>query len=163
MMDPKALHEMLARQPTCTLPPLTTMAPQKSLTTRNPRRIQSLCANFIDTISSTRSTMKISQLIATACLSCALTTAFAQAPPDATLTSNPVFEKNCAKCHGKSAEGRHFGGPSLVSEKTIATPADDLRTIITNGKGHMPKYSGKLSAEEIDTLVQQIRAGKPKP
>ena len=36
--------------------------------------------------------------------------------------------------------------------------SDDLRTIITNGKGHMPKYGGKLTPEEIDTLVQQIEA-----
>jgi mono/diheme cytochrome c family protein len=106
--------------------------------------------------------MRIPQLIATACLSCAITTLFAQTPDDTTLISNPAYEKHCAKCHGKSAEGRHFGGPSLVTEKTIATSADDLRNIITNGKGHMPKYSGKLSAEEIDKLVQQIKAGKPK-
>ena len=38
-----------------------------------------------------------------------------------------------------------------------ASPADDLRNIITNGKDHMPKYRGKLTAEEIDTLVKQIR------
>jgi mono/diheme cytochrome c family protein len=78
--------------------------------------------------------------------------------PEATLTSNPVYEKNCAKCHGETAEGKHFGGPSLAAEKVGATPAEDLRTIISNGKGHMPKYAGKLSGEEIDTLVQQIKA-----
>lgn len=84
-------------------------------------------------------------------------------PPDSALISNPVFEKNCAKCHGKTAEGRHFGGPSLVSEKTIASSADDLRNLITNGKGHMPKYRGKLSTEEIDALVRQIKSGRSKP
>ena len=36
--------------------------------------------------------------------------------------------------------------------------ADDLRNIITNGKGHMPKCASKLTPEEIDTLVQQIKA-----
>ena len=36
--------------------------------------------------------------------------------------------------------------------------AADLRTILTNGKGHMPKYAGKLTPEEIDTLVEQIKA-----
>lgn len=77
---------------------------------------------------------------------------------DATLTANPVFQKSCAKCHGKTAGGRHFGGPSLTSEKTAATSADDLRNIITNGKGHMPKFASKLKPEEIDALVQQIRA-----
>jgi mono/diheme cytochrome c family protein len=67
-----------------------------------------------------------------------------------------VYEKNCAKCHGKTAGGRHFGGPALASEKVASASADDLRNIITNGKGRMPKYAGKLSKDEIDTLVKQI-------
>ncbi|MGA8538266.1 MAG: cytochrome c [Terriglobales bacterium] len=83
-------------------------------------------------------------------------------PPDATLTANPVFQKNCAKCHGKTAAGRHFGGPSLISEKTVASSTGELRNIIVNGKGRMPKYAGKLSADEIDALVQQIKSSKPK-
>jgi mono/diheme cytochrome c family protein len=99
--------------------------------------------------------------IAVCSLFWAFTAASAQAPPsDARLTESPVFQKNCAKCHGKSAEGRHFGGPSLVSEKTTAASADELREIITNGKHHMPKYSGKLTPEEINTLVQEIKAPK---
>jgi mono/diheme cytochrome c family protein len=83
-------------------------------------------------------------------------------PPDATLTANPVYQKNCAKCHGKTAEGRHFGGPTLISETVAATSADDLRAIINNGKGHMPKYEGKLSSEEIETLVRQIKVPNKK-
>jgi len=83
----------------------------------------------------------------------------AQTPPsNATLTANPVFEQNCAKCHGKTATGRHFGGPSLVSEQITAASDHDLRNIITNGKGRMPKYAGKLTSEEIETLVEQIKA-----
>jgi mono/diheme cytochrome c family protein len=82
---------------------------------------------------------------------------FAQNPPSGqTLTVNPVFQKNCAKCHGETAEGRHFGGPSLFLDKPAS--ADDLRNIIANGKGCMPKYTDKLTSEEIDTLVQQIEA-----
>lgn len=94
----------------------------------------------------------------------ALTTISAQTlPSEATLTANPVFQKNCAKCHGKTAAGRRFGGPSLTSEKTVATPSGDLRNIIANGKGRMPKYDGKLSADEIDVLVQQIKNSKSNP
>lgn len=78
------------------------------------------------------------------------------------LTDNPVFQSNCAKCHGKTAEGRHFGGPSLVSTGATAMSADDLRNIVTNGKHRMPKYAGKLTPEEIDTLVTQIKLGNPK-
>jgi mono/diheme cytochrome c family protein len=83
----------------------------------------------------------------------------AQTPPtDEGLLANSVYVKNCAKCHGKTAGGRHFGGPSLISEKTAAASAEDLRNVIANGKGHMPKFTGKLTAEEIDTLVRQIQA-----
>ena len=85
--------------------------------------------------------------------------ASAQTPThDTSLTANTVYMKDCAKCHGKNAEGRHFGGPSLVCEKTAATPTDDLHKIIADGKGHMPKFANKLTAEEIDALVQEIQA-----
>lgn len=77
---------------------------------------------------------------------------------DIKLTENPVYQKNCAKCHGKTATGRHFGGPALASEKAAAASADDLRNMIANGKGRMPKYAKKLTSEEIDALVQEIEA-----
>src|ERR1700719_3374960 len=82
----------------------------------------------------------------------------AQPAASVNLTANPVFQKNCAKCHGKTAEGRHFGGPSLISDKTSKASSDELHDLISNGKGRMPKYTGKLSPEEIDTLVAEIKA-----
>jgi cytochrome c553 len=87
-----------------------------------------------------------------------LSAGFAQeSSSSAGLISNPTFQKNCAKCHGKTAEGRHFGGPSLVSESTRSKSAEDLKNIISNGKGRMPKYAGKLTPEEVETLVGQIK------
>ena len=84
--------------------------------------------------------------------------ALAQTPPSGTkLTENPLYKKEGAKCHGKTAEGRHFGGPALISDKSAATSVEDLRNVIANGKGRMPKYTGKLTPDEIDSLVQQIR------
>jgi hypothetical protein len=41
----------------------------------------------------------------------------------------------------QNGEGRHFGGPSLVTPKVAAASADDLRGVINNGKGRMPKYT----------------------
>ena len=83
-------------------------------------------------------------------------------PSSGALIDNPTYQKNCAKCHGKTAEGRHLGGPSLIGEKAVSASADDLRNIINNGKGHMPKFAGKLSSEDIDTLVAQIKAAAKK-
>ena len=74
------------------------------------------------------------------------------------LKANPIYQKSCSKCHGKNAEGRLFGGaPSLISEKIAAVPADELRGAIVNGKGRMPKFGKKLSATDIDAIVEQIK------
>ena len=78
------------------------------------------------------------------------------------LTSDPVYQKSCAKCHGKTADGRHFGGPSLRSEKASSASVNDLRTIITNGKGHMPKFGGKIETADIDRLVMEVKGANQK-
>jgi len=104
--------------------------------------------------------LKIYSLTIAVCALClVLTGAFAQTSSSGTrLTENPVYKAQCAKCHGKTAERRHFGGPSLISEKTAAMSAEDFHNLIANGKGRMPKYAGKLTPEEIDNLVEQIHA-----
>jgi len=108
--------------------------------------------------------LKTHKLIAiTGCTLFALAAAFAQTPPASqSLTDNPVFKKDCTGCHGKNAQGRFMAGPSLVSDKVAGASLDDLRGIITNGKGRMPKYTGKLTAEEIDTLAQEVKAANKK-
>jgi cytochrome c5 len=87
------------------------------------------------------------------------TAVLAQVPAsDASITTNPAYQKNCAKCHGKTAEGRTLAGPSLISKKAAATGGEDLRNIIANGKGRMPKFASKLTPQEIDALVRQVQA-----
>lgn len=98
--------------------------------------------------------------IAFVVLLCGVVGAAAQTTSKGNLIDNPVYRNDCAKCHGKTGEGRHFGGPSLVSEKVSATSSEDLRSIITNGKHHVPKFEGKLTADEIDALVLEIKQSK---
>jgi len=106
--------------------------------------------------------LKTFRLAISVCFSFFVTAAVcAQMPPTgSSLTVNPVLQKSCVKCHGKTAEGRRFAGPSLVSGKAATMSADDLRNIITNGRGRMPKFAGKLTSEEIDVLVQQISVSR---
>jgi mono/diheme cytochrome c family protein len=83
----------------------------------------------------------------------------AQVPSsDEHLTKDPVYKSRCAKCHGKTADGRHFGGPSLYA--AVAIPDDELRNTISNGKRRMPKFATKLSPEQIDNLVEEIKSLK---
>ena len=97
------------------------------------------------------------KLIAAAVLSLGLAVHAQDTKSDGILTQNSVYEKNCSKCHGKTAAGRFMAGPSLRAEKATSLSADELRDIITKGKHHMPKFEGKLSPSEIDALVDQIR------
>jgi mono/diheme cytochrome c family protein len=99
--------------------------------------------------------------IALCCVLFPITAAISETPAtDSGLITNPVYEKNCAKCHGKSAEGHLLGGPSLITTKVAAASTEDVQNIIKNGKGHMPKFAGKLTPEEIDLLAKQIKALK---
>lgn len=91
---------------------------------------------------------------------CILAAAALAQQPAQPLTMDPVYQQNCAKCHGKDGEGHMFAGPSLVkSKKSI----DDLRRIINNGKGHMPRFSGVLTDQQINTLMNEIMALRNPP
>ena len=90
-------------------------------------------------------------------LFCAFPLLAQNSTPVTGLTSNPAYEKNCSHCHGKNAGGRKFGGPSLISIKVASASDDELRTIIADGKGHMPKYQGKLTPEEALAALNEPR------
>ena len=96
-------------------------------------------------------------------LLCTLASAGEHSPNVEILGGNPIYKKYCAKCHGRNAEGRRFSSaPSLVSEKIAAAPIDELRATIANGRGHMPKFGTKISAPDLDALVQQIKTANNK-
>jgi cytochrome c551 len=84
-------------------------------------------------------------------------------PISSILTGNPIYQKNCVGCHGKTARGGRFrAGPPLVSDKVAAASSEELRAFITNGKGRMPKFGDKISVSDIDALVEQIRTANTK-
>lgn len=76
-----------------------------------------------------------------------------------------VFKAKCAACHGASGAGdtgmgKAMGLKDLGSADVQKQSDADLAGIITNGKGKMPKYDGKLTKEQIDSVVQFIRTLK---
>lgn len=69
-----------------------------------------------------------------------------------------IFSANCAACH---TGGRNAVNPqkTLSKEDLIKWDMFDLDKItaqITNGKAAMPKFGGKLSPEEIDTVANYV-------
>ncbi|HTZ95418.1 MAG TPA: c-type cytochrome [Terriglobales bacterium] len=76
-----------------------------------------------------------------------------------------TFKAKCAMCHGADGKGATGMGKSLglrdLGSADVQGQSDaDLTNIITNGKGKMPKYDGKLTKDQINDVVKYIRTLK---
>jgi len=75
------------------------------------------------------------------------------------------FKARCSACHGANGGGDTTMGKNLklrdLGSADVQKQSDaDLTTIITKGKGKMPSYDGKLTADQISDIVKYIRTLK---
>ena len=63
-----------------------------------------------------------------------------------------IYKAKCAMCHGPDAS-KNAPNVAKLSEKEIAD-------ITTKGKGKMPAYEGKLTAEEIAAAAAAMKSLK---
>jgi mono/diheme cytochrome c family protein len=77
-----------------------------------------------------------------------------------------LFDKNCAKCHGKDGRAKTVRG-KMVGARNLAdaewqTKATDEQIIgaIKKGPGAMPSFEKKFTQGEIDSLVVYVRSLK---
>lgn len=88
------------------------------------------------------------------------------ARPDTPEVTNgdPVLEAGrttyinaCASCHGFGGGGNR--GPKLSDGKVLENFPDivDQIDIVTEGKGSMPSFSGRLEADQIEAVVRYTR------
>jgi cytochrome c6 len=102
--------------------------------------------------------MKIKILVLIACIALA-STGLAAADGAAT------FKAKCAMCHGadgsaSSGMGKSMGLKPLGSAEVQKMSDADLTALVTNGKGKMPAFKGKLSDEEISAVVKYVKTLK---
>ena len=76
-----------------------------------------------------------------------------------------IFKAKCAMCHGadgsgNSPMGKSMGLKDLGSAEVQSSSDTDLAAVISNGKGKMPAYKGKLSDSDISDVVKYIRTLK---
>jgi mono/diheme cytochrome c family protein len=74
-----------------------------------------------------------------------------------------VYKAKCAACHGADGSGNTPAGKSLKlrdlrSPEVQKLSDDELTQVITDGKGKMPAYKGKIPPDQIKALVALIRA-----
>lgn len=75
------------------------------------------------------------------------------------LEGKGIYEKNCAKCHGKDGSKKSFGVKSLQKSQLSST---ETLEIITNGNGQMPNWKEKLSIQEIEQVTEYIETLRKK-
>ena len=72
-----------------------------------------------------------------------------------------TYKAKCAMCHGADGAGKPAMGTKDLGSADIQKMSDgDLTAAITNGKGKMPAYKGKLTDAQIGDLVKFIRTLK---
>lgn len=75
-------------------------------------------------------------------------------------TSPGTYAKHCATCHGadgraRTAKGKRAGATDFTGSDWNTNEARGIR-IITNGRGEMPSFKGKLSAREIRSVWNHV-------
>lgn len=71
-----------------------------------------------------------------------------------------LFESKCAMCHGKDGKadtkaGKMMKVPDLTaSEWKHGSTLADVEKLIKEGAGKMPKFEGKLDAQQIKEVAQ---------
>src|SRR3954469_21821556 len=76
-----------------------------------------------------------------------------------------IYKAKCAMCHGPDGMGQTPTGKTMkvrdLSSADVQKQSDtELAKIISDGKGKMPAYKGKLTPADITALVEHIRKFK---
>jgi cytochrome c6 len=76
-----------------------------------------------------------------------------------------VYKAKCASCHaadgsGNSPMGKKMGLRDLGSAEVQKQTDAQLTEITAKGKGKMPGYESKISAEELKAVVAHMRTMK---
>jgi cytochrome c6 len=72
-----------------------------------------------------------------------------------------LFQKKCAVCHGKDGKGatpmaQKLGAKDLT---TLKESEGDIAKVISDGKGKMTPFKGKLTDAEIASLAKYVKEG----
>ncbi|HEU5400824.1 MAG TPA: cytochrome c [Terriglobales bacterium] len=73
-----------------------------------------------------------------------------------------TFKAKCAMCHGPDGkkENPAMGTKALTGPDIQKMSVAEFVAVITNGKGKMPAYKGKLTDEQIKAVAEFVKTLK---
>ncbi|KEQ24772.1 c-type cytochrome [Paenibacillus tyrfis] len=74
-----------------------------------------------------------------------------------TVDAQAIYKQNCISCHGVNFEGGV--GPNLTKVGGKYSK-DQIATIVTNGRGGMPSFKGRLSDTDTSAISDWLAAKK---
>ena len=76
-----------------------------------------------------------------------------------------LFEAKCAACHGKDGVAKSMAkGSGNFNDQAWqkANSVDVVNKTVTDGKNKMPKFAGKLDADQIKAVAAYIKSWEKK-
>ncbi|MEJ2559032.1 MAG: c-type cytochrome [Anaerolineae bacterium] len=78
--------------------------------------------------------------------------------PDMLSSGRTIFEQNCVVCHGADGKGIVPESPDFTDVKWVAQHAStEFFQVVTEGKGAMPAWQGRLTPEERWAAIEYMR------
>jgi cytochrome c6 len=71
-----------------------------------------------------------------------------------------LFQKKCVACHGKDGKGSPAGlklGAKDLTATKLSEP--DVEGVISNGRGKMTPFKGKIEEADIKALAKFVKGG----
>ena len=99
--------------------------------------------------------MKVKAILTLAAMAAMSLSAFADGAAD--------YKAKCASCHGADGAGamaKKMGSRDLNSADFQKTSEADVVAVIAKGKGKMPGYEGKLTADQITAVAKYVKTLK---
>jgi cytochrome c oxidase cbb3-type subunit III len=79
--------------------------------------------------------------------------------PEQLAKGKTTFEANCVACHGPDGKGAIPQAPNFTKPEFIASrPATELYQSVSGGKGIMPAWQDRLSADDRWNAIEYVRS-----
>lgn len=70
-----------------------------------------------------------------------------------------LYDLNCSTCHGPAGKG--IGDVPKIVGSTSILQGDYDRTVVAQGRNKMPSFGTKLTADQINAIVDYVATFRP--
>jgi mono/diheme cytochrome c family protein len=69
----------------------------------------------------------------------------------------PLYDRNCARCHGADGAGQGGAYPALAGSDMVTGDPEPVIEIVVHGRGAMPAFGQEFDNEQLAAVVSYVR------